>query len=89
MTEVLSIVLGGGKGTRLFPLTQSRAKPAVPFGGKFRACQDRIQVFANGHIGIVPQFSIIYLSTSLFISDKFMLFSYKLHINFHKTIDKK
>ncbi|MDR2479921.1 MAG: glucose-1-phosphate adenylyltransferase [Treponema sp.] len=36
MSEVLSIVLGGGKGTRLFPLTQSRAKPAVPFGGKFR-----------------------------------------------------
>ena len=36
MTQVLSIVLGGGKGTRLFPLTKERAKPAVPFGGKFR-----------------------------------------------------
>jgi len=36
MSQVLSIVLGGGKGTRLFPLTQSRAKPAVPFGGKYR-----------------------------------------------------
>ncbi|MDR2072647.1 MAG: glucose-1-phosphate adenylyltransferase [Spirochaetaceae bacterium] len=36
MSEVLSIVLGGGKGTRLFPLTQARAKPAVPFGGKYR-----------------------------------------------------
>ena len=36
MSEVLSIVLGGGKGTRLFPLTHSRAKPAVPFGGKYR-----------------------------------------------------
>jgi glucose-1-phosphate adenylyltransferase len=36
MAEVLSIILGGGKGTRLFPLTQSRAKPAVPFGGKYR-----------------------------------------------------
>jgi len=34
--EVLSLILGGGKGTRLFPLTQSRSKPAVPFGGKFR-----------------------------------------------------
>ncbi len=34
--EVLSIILGGGKGTRLFPLTKYRAKPAVPFGGKFR-----------------------------------------------------
>jgi len=36
VAEVLSIVLGGGKGTRLFPLTKARAKPAVPFGGKFR-----------------------------------------------------
>jgi glucose-1-phosphate adenylyltransferase len=34
--KVLSIVLGGGKGTRLFPLTKDRAKPAVPFGGKYR-----------------------------------------------------
>jgi glucose-1-phosphate adenylyltransferase len=36
MPKVLSIVLGGGKGTRLFPLTKDRAKPAVPFGGKYR-----------------------------------------------------
>lgn len=36
MSKVLSIVLGGGKGTRLYPLTQARAKPAVPFGGKYR-----------------------------------------------------
>ena len=36
MPKVLSIVLGGGKGTRLFPLTKERSKPAVPFGGKFR-----------------------------------------------------
>ncbi|MDR0908268.1 MAG: glucose-1-phosphate adenylyltransferase [Spirochaetaceae bacterium] len=36
VANVLSIVLGGGKGTRLYPLTQERAKPAVPFGGKFR-----------------------------------------------------
>jgi glucose-1-phosphate adenylyltransferase len=34
--DVLSIVLGGGKGTRLFPLTMNRAKPAVPFGAKYR-----------------------------------------------------
>ncbi len=36
MSKVLSIVLGGGKGTRLFPLTKDRSKPAVPFGGKYR-----------------------------------------------------
>jgi glucose-1-phosphate adenylyltransferase len=36
MTDVLTIVLGGGRGTRLFPLTHPRSKPAVPFGGKYR-----------------------------------------------------
>src|SRR5437868_7000867 len=35
-TEVLAIILGGGQGTRLFPLTQHRSKPAVPIGGKYR-----------------------------------------------------
>jgi glucose-1-phosphate adenylyltransferase len=34
--DVLAVILGGGKGSRLFPLTKYRAKPAVPFGGKFR-----------------------------------------------------
>lgn len=34
--ETLTIILAGGHGSRLFPLTQDRAKPAVPFGGKYR-----------------------------------------------------
>jgi glucose-1-phosphate adenylyltransferase len=36
MDDVIAIVLGGGQGTRLFPLTQQRSKPAVPIGGKYR-----------------------------------------------------
>ena len=36
MKEVLAVILGGGRGTRLFPLTKIRSKPAVPIGGKFR-----------------------------------------------------
>jgi glucose-1-phosphate adenylyltransferase len=34
--RALAFVLAGGKGTRLFPLTKERAKPAVPFGGRYR-----------------------------------------------------
>jgi glucose-1-phosphate adenylyltransferase len=36
MQDVVTIVLGGGRGTRLFPLTHHRSKPAVPIGGKYR-----------------------------------------------------
>jgi glucose-1-phosphate adenylyltransferase len=36
MDHVLTIILGGGRGTRLFPLTHQRSKPAVPIGGKYR-----------------------------------------------------
>jgi glucose-1-phosphate adenylyltransferase len=36
MKDVLSIILGGGQGSRLYPLTKRRAKPAVPLGGKYR-----------------------------------------------------
>ena len=36
MQDVLAIVLGGGRGQRLFPLTHLRSKPAVPIGGKYR-----------------------------------------------------
>src|SRR5271169_2656596 len=36
MEEVLAILLAGGSGERLFPLTRDTAKPAVPFGGAYR-----------------------------------------------------
>jgi glucose-1-phosphate adenylyltransferase len=60
MSEVLSIVLGGGKGTRLFPLTQARAKPAVPFGGKYRLVDIPISNCINSNlrqIYILTQFN--------------------------------
>src|SRR5260370_35570236 len=34
--KVLALILGGGAGQRLYPLTKQRAKPAVPLGGKYR-----------------------------------------------------
>lgn len=36
MIKMISVILGGGKGSRLFPLTKDRSKPAVPIGGKYR-----------------------------------------------------
>jgi glucose-1-phosphate adenylyltransferase len=45
--RVLGIVLAGGKGTRLYPLTKERAKPAVPFGGKYRIVDFVLSNFIN------------------------------------------
>jgi glucose-1-phosphate adenylyltransferase len=47
---VLGIVLAGGKGTRLSPLTKERAKPAVPFGGKYRIIDFVLSNFINSGI---------------------------------------
>ena len=48
--KVLGIVLAGGKGTRLHPLTRERAKPAVPFGGKYRIIDFVLSNFVNSGI---------------------------------------
>jgi glucose-1-phosphate adenylyltransferase len=48
--SILGIVLGGGKGTRLQPLTKDRAKPAVPFGGKYRLVDIPISNCINSDI---------------------------------------
>jgi glucose-1-phosphate adenylyltransferase len=45
--DVLSVVLAGGMGERLFPLTRDRAKPAVPFGGRYRIIDFVLNNFVN------------------------------------------
>jgi glucose-1-phosphate adenylyltransferase len=47
---ILGIVLAGGRGERLYPLTQDRAKPAVPFGGKYRIIDFVLSNFVNSGI---------------------------------------
>lgn len=46
----MAFVLAGGKGTRLYPLTKERAKPAVPFGGRYRICDFVLSNLVNSGI---------------------------------------
>ncbi len=50
MKEVLTLILAGGKGTRLDPLTRDRAKPAVPFGGLYRIIDFTLSNCINSHL---------------------------------------
>jgi glucose-1-phosphate adenylyltransferase len=63
-SKVLCVIMGGGQGTRLFPLTQDRAKPAVPLAGKYRLVDIPISNCINSgyrRIYVLTQFN----STSL------------------------
>lgn len=60
MRDVLCVVLGGGRGTRLYPLTKERSKPAVPFAGKYRLVDIPISNSLNSgcnHIYVLTQFN--------------------------------
>ena len=50
MKRVVAIILGGGAGTRLYPLTKLRAKPAVPLGAKYRLIDIPISNCINSEI---------------------------------------
>ncbi|HEY0160580.1 MAG TPA: glucose-1-phosphate adenylyltransferase [Thermoanaerobaculia bacterium] len=57
--NVLTMILAGGQGERLFPLTKDRAKPAVPFGGRYRIVDFVINNFINSgffKIKVLTQF---------------------------------
>jgi len=58
--QVLAIILGGGQGTRLFPLTIQRSKPAVPLGGKYRLIDITVSNCINSGISniyVLTQFN--------------------------------
>lgn len=48
--KVLAMIMAGGKGSRLYPLTANRAKPAVPFAGKYRIIDFTLSNFVNSEI---------------------------------------
>ena len=57
--NVLSIIMGGGQGTRLFPLTRDRSKPAVPLAGKYRLVDIPISNCINSgfrRISVITQY---------------------------------
>ena len=58
--EVLALILGGGQGARLFPLTLHRSKPAVPLGGKYRLIDITVSNCINSgihYIYVLTQFN--------------------------------
>ena len=62
--RVLAIILAGGKGERLYPLTHERSKPAVPFGGKYRIVDFVLSNFVNS--GMQSIYILVqYMSQSL------------------------
>lgn len=76
--NVISIVLGGGRGTRLFPLTQSRSKPAVPIAGKYRLVDIPISNCLNSgfnKILVLTQFNSASLNAHIKNSFHFDIFS--------------
>ena len=76
--NVLSVILGGGRGTRLFPLTQDRAKPAVPLAGKYRIVDIPISNCLNSgyrRIYLLTQFNSASLHRHISQSYKFDHFS--------------
>src|SRR5512138_2428852 len=76
--NVLAVILGGGQGTRLFPLTKDRAKPAVPLGGKYRLVDIPISNCINSgfvRIFLLTQFNSASLHRHISQSYKFDNFS--------------
>ncbi len=76
--NVLAVILGGGQGTRLFPLTKDRAKPAVPLGGKYRLVDIPISNCINSgmvRIFLLTQFNSASLHRHISQSYKFDHFS--------------
>src|SRR5438094_520215 len=78
LQRTLAIIMGGGAGTRLFPLTKDRSKPAVPLGGKYRIVDIPISNCINSgllRIFLLTQFNSASLHRHISQSYKFDHFS--------------
>jgi glucose-1-phosphate adenylyltransferase len=64
MENILAVILGGGRGSRLFPLTRMRSKPAVPFAGKYRLIDISISNCINSgifRVAVLTQYNSVSL----------------------------
>jgi glucose-1-phosphate adenylyltransferase len=78
MNDVLGVILGGGRGTRLFPLTEQRSKPAVPIAGKYRLIDIPVSNCLNSNlrrIYVLTQYNSESLNRHLSSTYKFDVFS--------------
>ncbi len=69
MEDVLGLIMGGGRGTRLYPLTKKRSKPAVPLAGKYRLIDIPISNCLHARIdkiAILTQFNSVSLHRHIF-----------------------
>ncbi|MBO9633756.1 MAG: glucose-1-phosphate adenylyltransferase [Chitinophagaceae bacterium] len=76
--EVIAVILGGGAGTRLYPLTASRSKPAVPIAGKYRLVDIPISNCINSNITrmfVLTQFNSASLNKHIKNTYHFSVFS--------------
>ena len=78
MNDCLAVILGGGRGTRLFPLTHERSKPAVPIAGKYRLIDIPISACINSNlrrIFVLTQYNSESLNKHIGVTYKFDAFS--------------
>src|SRR5689334_21614560 len=78
MQEVLCLILGGGRGTRLYPLTKQRSEPAVPIAGKYRLIDIPISNCLNSGLNrvyVLTQFLSVSLHKHIANTYKFDPFS--------------
>ncbi|MEO6324667.1 MAG: sugar phosphate nucleotidyltransferase, partial [Thermoanaerobaculia bacterium] len=77
LDRVYTVILGGGQGKRLYPLTQHRAKPAVPLGGKYRLIDIPLSNAINSgfrNVAVLTQFNSASLNNHISTTYRFDMF---------------
>jgi len=94
MADVITLILAGGQGSRLYPLTEFRSKPAVPIAGRFRLIDIPISNCLHSEyrkIYILTQFSAESLHRHIFLTYRFSIFSkdFITILSAQQTLDNK